>query len=151
MEITCPHHGNFKIIASHHLLGAGCPKCSSNKSGPERKIERLLESNNISFNYNKKFDDCRNITGALLKFDFYLPDLNLIIEYDGEQHFKPAPHWGGQKALEETKARDLLKDQYCRDNGIKMLRIPYTENIETKLIENGIISSLFNFPNQSLV
>ncbi len=75
-------------------------------------------------------------------FDFYIEDLNLIIEYDGFQHFHPVKYWGGEDGLKENKERDLIKNKYCQDNNIKILRIPYTESIETSLIKNGIISQL---------
>ena len=48
-----------------------------------------------------------------------------IIEYDGEQHFKPIDVWGGEEALSNTRERDLIKNKYCFDNNIPLIRIPY--------------------------
>jgi very-short-patch-repair endonuclease len=57
--------------------------------------------------------------------DFYLPDYNAVIEYDGIQHYQPIETFGGEKAFKSTKIRDEIKNTYCRENGIKMIRISY--------------------------
>jgi very-short-patch-repair endonuclease len=74
-----------------------------------------------------------------LKFDFYIESLNLCIEYDGIQHFEAIEHFGGEEALLKTKERDEIKNNYCFNNNINLLRIPYWEfhNIE-KLIQEKI-------------
>lgn len=79
-----------------------------------------------------------------LPFDFYLPKYNLCIEYDGEQHFSPTTIGGisieqGQLNFERLQINDQIKTQYCKDKGIQLLRIPYTE---FKRIENIIFSEL---------
>ena len=66
-------------------------------------------------------------------FDFYLPDYNLCIEYDGEQHFKPLKHFGGEKDLTERQENDKIKTNYCLENKISLLRIRYDEDIEQAL------------------
>ena len=68
------------------------------------------------------FDDCKNKNK--LRFDFYLPDLNTIIEYDGEHHFKENKYFG-EGNLEYITVNDEIKNQYCIDNKIKLIRIPY--------------------------
>jgi very-short-patch-repair endonuclease len=71
--------------------------------------------------------NCRN--KKPLPFDFYLPELNICIEYDGIQHYKT---WKGKQAdlyivnLQKTKQHDLIKTNFCKDNGIRLIRIPYT-------------------------
>jgi very-short-patch-repair endonuclease len=77
--------------------------------------------------YIKEFTypDCHNIRP--LPFDFYLPKYNGLIEYDGEQHFKEVPCWGGKKGLEDRQARDAIKTEFCRVNNIPLLRINYTQ------------------------
>ena len=67
-----------------------------------------------------------------MPFDFYLPDYNTCIEYDGELHYKAVDYFGGDDALMNTKCRDEIKTQYCKENNIKLIRIPYWEfdNIE---------------------
>ena len=78
----------------------------------------------IYFVKEKIFENCRNPkTNKPLRFDFYLPDYNCCIEYDGEQHFK---EWGlSNTTLEERQFLDNFKNKYCKDNNIKIIRIPY--------------------------
>ena len=90
----------------------------------ERKVKEILENKGILFEQEKRFGDCRNPkTNALLSFDFYLPDYNLCIEYDGIQHFEETT-WR-HESLEDGQYRDSIKNQYCKDNNIKLIRIPY--------------------------
>jgi len=129
ISIICKKHGEFKQIAYSHTNNSGCPKCNENKG--EKKIRNYLIENNIKFESQKKFEGCKNIN--LLKYDFYLIDFNLCIEYDGEQHFMLKEYWGGEKGFEEVKKRDKIKTQYCKDYNINLLRIKYNENIIEKL------------------
>ena len=70
-----------------------------------------------------------------MRLDFYIEDINLAIEYDGQQHYKPIEKFGGQEEFEKTIYRDKLKDKYCNDNNIQLIRIPYYDfnNIESIL------------------
>jgi len=129
-NITCHEHGDFSQSPTHHLSGRGCPKCSSSKG--EILIEQWLRNNNINNKMQKKFKDCRD--KRLLSFDFYLPKQNICIEYDGIQHYEPVAHFGGEKTHLNVKRRDAIKTKYCKDNNIKLIRIPYTEtNVEAIL------------------
>ncbi len=140
ISITCPIHGDFEQLAGEHYAGRGCPTCGKESKG-EREISKILESNNIIFSRQKTFDDCRHQqTNYKLRFDFYLPLMNILIEYDGRQHFEPIEYWGGKEGLESTIKRDLIKTKYCESVGITLLRISYLENIEESLIKNNIIS-----------
>ena len=130
VEIICDKHGSFWQTPNNHLRGAGCGKCK-NKSKGEYKIEKILIENNISFYQQQTFDNCRY--KGLLKFDFYLPALNFCIEYDGIQHFESFNYFGGEKKLKETKKRDGIKNNYCKNNNINLLRIKYNESILEKL------------------
>lgn len=111
------------------LYGGGCPNCS--KSSGEQKIESWLENNNINYIFQKRFDDCRDI--QTLPFDFYLPDYKCCIEYDGAQHYKPVDFYGGQEYFEYVQKHDSIKNKYCEDNGISLLRIPFDKNIVEEL------------------
>ncbi len=84
---------------------------------------RYFEDNNIQFSREKRFQDCRHIN--MLAFDFYLPDYNMCIEFDGEQHFRPVDYFGGIKSFKRQKRNDQIKNDYCRDNNIKLVRIPF--------------------------
>lgn len=115
----------------------GCPKCAFSKG--QTKISKYLDDHNISYIPEYTFHDCKNI--YLLPFDFYLPDNNTCIEYDGEHHFQPIirsksmTYDDALRNFEKIKKRDLIKDNYCKQNNIILLRISYTQfkNIETIL------------------
>ena len=80
-----------------------------------------------------RFDNCKY--KYRLPFDFYLTEYNICIEYDGKQYYEPVEYFGGEKAFKETKKRDATKNNYCQNNDIKLIRIPYWEfdNIENIL------------------
>ena len=67
---------------------------------------------------------------TMLPFDFYLPNQNICIEYDGEQHFKPIEKFGGQENLKNVQNRDKIKTEFCEKQGITLIRIPYTLNFK---------------------
>ena len=118
----------WETIPNNLLHNSGCPKCKSSKG--ENKIDNYLSNKNIRFDRQYKFENCK--IKRTLPFDFYLPDYNTCIEYDGELHYKSVDYFGGDIALKNTKFRDEIKTQYCKDNNIKLIRIPYWDfdNIE---------------------
>ena len=77
-----------------------------------------------------KFDDCRS--KDKLPFDFYVLSKNIAIEYDGRQHYEIIEWFGGFDSFIEGKIRDTIKTIYCKENNIKLIRIPYWDfdNIE---------------------
>lgn len=141
--IICPIHGEFNQKPFIHIQGSGCQKCSESKG--ERKVTLFLEKNNINFIKQKTFNDCRNTkTDRHLKFDFYLPNYNMCIEYDGEYHYEP---WRlyfdksiAKDKFEEMKLRDKIKNDYCKNKNISLLRIPH---FELKNIDKIISDYLF--------
>ena len=130
VTIVCPKHGPFEQKANDHMQGHGCPICKSSKG--ELKIKHFLDDSNITFIPQYTFEDCRGKV-AKLPFDFYLPEYNILIEFDGKQHFTG---WNNSieklKILQET---DAIKNKYCADNCIRLLRISYKE---ISLIEEKI-------------
>jgi very-short-patch-repair endonuclease len=118
--------------------GQMCSNCKDTESIGERKIRIYLESNNIIFEQEKWFADCRDIKP--LPFDFYLPDYNTIIEFDGEQHYKQG-HFTHSN-LSYVQTHDAIKNEYCKNNNIELIRTPYWElnNIETILNNKLLIS-----------
>ncbi len=90
-----------------------------------------MEKHNIDFVFQKTFPDCKD--KRLLPFDFYLPNYHIVIEYDGCQHFKPIPFFGGEQSYVDRLKHDKMKDDYCEENNIKLLRIPYFKNVENEL------------------
>ena len=127
--IICPEHGEFWQRPDIHLRGHKCQNCNSSKG--EEAIKQFLMLNKINYENEKIFVLFKNLdTNYPFKFDFYLPDFNLCIEFDGVQHFKPVFPFNDKeraiKTLDLVKKYDQIKNQYCLDNGIKLLRIPYT-------------------------
>ena len=130
VEIICPKHDRFFQKPSNHVnMGQGCPICQESKG--ERKILHILKDNNINYIKQKIFKSCKH--KKHLPFDFYLPDYNLCIEYDGKQHYESVEYWGGEKEFKNIQIRDKIKNKYCKDNNIKLVRIKYNENILDKL------------------
>lgn len=119
----------WMITPSDVLAGNGCPQC--HESSGERRIRQWLERHNIVYVFQKTFDDCKD--KRVLPFDFYLPHMNVIIEYDDKQHEIPIKHFGGEEKFNITVKHDLMKNKYCKDNNIQLLRIPYFKNIEEEL------------------
>ena len=122
---------------------SGCPRCSNKMSKSERFISDFLKNNSINFIQEYTFKDCRDENP--LPFDFYLPDYNCIIEYDGEQHYIPVIFSSSQKydpikRLEYTQLHDKIKNKYCLDHNISLYRISYKDNLSISL--ENIISKL---------
>jgi hypothetical protein len=136
--ITCPLHGDFLQSPLIHLNGSGCKKCK--ESLGERKISKFLEENDIQYENEKIFENCRNI--SYLRFDFYIPSKRTIIEFDGIQHFQPVEHFGGIKAYEQLKQNDKIKNEYCEENYINLIRIRYDQidRIE-EILKNNILKN----------
>lgn len=134
IDIICKEHGTFMQSPDSHLKGFGCTSCSEFSKG-ESIIKEIINKLNIEYQTQKTFDGCRDINK--LCFDFYLPKLNLCIEFDGRQHFEPIEFFGGIKSFNKLKRKDSIKNKYCEDNNIKLLRIPYCEidNIEKIISE----------------
>lgn len=121
--ITCPIHGDFNQNPFLHLQGNGCPNC--NESIGERTIVSFLKKYNINYSRQHKFSNCRN--SFELPFDFYIPSLRICIEFDGKQHFQPIDYFGGIDAYNRLTINDRIKDDYCEDNYITLIRIRYDQ------------------------
>ena len=131
VDIICNSHGNFKQQAGHHLRGHGCPGCST--SNGEKFIKKWLDNCGIKYITQSRFNDCLSLKGRKLKFDFFIPNLNLCIEFDGKQHFEPLEFFGGEKTFKILKENDSIKNIYCEKNNISLIRIKYNEDIEQVL------------------
>ena len=113
-------------------MNTNCPVCSKSKG--ERIIIEFL--NNNGFNYELEYTI--NISDKKLRFDFYLKELNTLIEYDGIQHFKPISIFGGEKSYIKQINHDKLKDKWCKYNNKKLIRIAYYQDIEDVLCKELI-------------
>lgn len=90
-----------------------------------------MKENNIEYLKEFRFDDCRNKN--TLPFDFFLPILNICIEFNGVQHYKDIEYFTRNSSLIDTKLRDSIKANYCEKNNIELLVIKYNDNIIEKL------------------
>ena len=121
--ITCPLHGDFPQRAQAHIQGAGCPTCRESKG--EKKIAKYLDKIDVSYYRQHRFGDCRNI--RQLPFDFYLPKYRTVIEFDGEQHYRPIDYFGGLDSYNRLKEHDGIKNDYCEENYIDLIRIRFDQ------------------------
>lgn len=126
----CPFCGNQRWFQTRYIKSGDTKSCGCiGRSAGEEKIARILSENNIKFEQEKIYEDLKFELPA--RFDFYLPQYNLLIEYDGEQHFKSCKF--GNITDEEAEQRfikiqqhDTIKNEYCYNNNIPLIRIPYT-------------------------
>lgn len=116
--------GNIVEISSKGLL-TGTSSCGCLKSKGELQIIQLLQMLKIQYITQYAPENCKN--QLQLKFDFYLPELNTIIEYNGAQHYEAINFLGGEKRFETQQKCDNIKKQWCIDNNVKLVEIPYTD------------------------
>lgn len=125
----------------------GCPYCFDTKkfvfSKGEKAIEQILNDLNIVYLPQYTFSNCRDKN--LLPFDFYLPELNKCIEYDGQHHYYPVTFNGisyehAQENHLNIVKHDKIKDKYCENNNIELLRIPYYDFKNIEVIVKGFLN-----------
>ena len=129
--VTCKEHGDFYALPSNLLKGQGCPKCYKHKG--EERVEEYLKNKNIKYIPQYEFkNESALIKNKVFRVDFYLPELNIIIEYNGGQHYFPVEMFGGEEKFKNQQNRDLALRAHCERHGVKLIEIPYTEfnNIE---------------------
>lgn len=137
----------YKKIASHFV--------PEKDSAGEKLVAKILVENGyinseclesrLCDNREKTFKDCTNRKKGrscrLLRFDFFIPQLNLAIEYDGEPHFNPSYRGhGNSDRLEDNKKHDLIKNEFCKKNNINLIRIHY--KVPFKEIEKKLLSAI---------
>jgi hypothetical protein len=139
----------------------GCIKC--NKSCGEKIISNILDIYNIRYKSEQIFDGCKNKRN--LKFDFYLPDHDICIEYQGLWHYQK--HWSDKtnKTLKLSQKRDGIKRRFCKKNNILLLEIPYwkqncienillvylIENIDPKKIMDDVLRDMWAITKKQLI
>lgn len=137
VEIECSVHGSFNQYAGNHLKGSGCPRCKNSKGA--NKISTILNEAGLVFEREREIDGCRG-DSANLRFDFWVPSANTLIEFDGEQHFKPvrfSPRVSletAAKMFQNVQRYDAIKNDFCKRNNIRLIRIAYN----TKDIKNAL-------------
>lgn len=123
-------------LLQRHIFSCGCLSSSIG----EKRIGDILQENNIIFEKQKMFSDCKD--KAKLRFDFYLPDYNCCIEYNGKQHYEAIDYFGGEESFLAQQNRDKIKEKYCQDNNIKLIVIPYKDF--SKLDINYLLNKIEN-------
>lgn len=124
------------------LQHRGCPHCKM--SNPEREIKLFLERNSIDYIYEKSFDDLKGKKNGFMSYDFYLPDKNILIEYQGKQHYRPVAFGGIEyekaiiRFIDQLK-NDEIKNNYAKEHGYNLLIIPYWFNDKLIQILSGKI------------
>lgn len=136
--IICPEHGEFWQVANYHINGNGCQKCGYRKSRNVHTSHGEISIINILTKWNIEFKTqvpiLSNVNNSGLTFiDFYLPQYNCFIEYNGEQHYNSRAY--GEDHLKKQQARDKEVRQYCKDNNINLIEIRYDEDIWETLTE----------------
>ena len=115
-----------------------CPYCNSPKG--ETIISKILDALNINYESQKVFDDLKDTT--YLSYDFYIPDQNILIEYQGIQHYEPVDHFGGDDKFAIQQRHDKLKSDYAKNHGYNLIAVPYTEDnfskVKKYLIKHGL-------------
>lgn len=135
LKIKCGICGREYGVSFHNYMryeGKKCPHCFHVRSSAEIRIAKFLDENFIKYEREKKFIDCKD--KRCLPFDFYLPDYNLIIEFDGQHHYYQTYT---KEHFEYTTKHDQIKNDFCKSKGINLLRIPYYDgnDIESIIIQ----------------
>lgn len=146
-KLLMRHHTcgtEYEVSPNHFLSGKRCPKCRLSKG--EKKIRGALELLNVEYVPEYTFKDCEDV--GRLRFDiatFKGDKIVALIEFDGAQHYRPVKRFGGEATFKVIQRRDAIKTQYCTDNGIPLIRIPYWDfdNIDAILTEK-LLPLLYN-------
>ena len=128
----------YKVTMANFRKGRRCSHCK--QSIGEKLVELVLVENNIVFETQKKFDNLK--LKSNLSYDFYLPEYKVLIEYQGEQHYKPIKYFGGNEAFQKQQVIDNKKREYAKDNGLTLIEIPYT-NRTYKKVKDIVFKNLF--------
>lgn len=119
----CEH--DYNVAPTNLLRKKGCPKCGIRQSKYMDKVEEILISIQEPYEKEKRIEECKNVRP--LPFDYYLPNKNILIEVDGEFHYVQGRFKSAEARLESVKRRDQIKTEYCKNNNIPLLRLPYFE------------------------
>lgn len=127
-KVMCSCGNDFEVDTTHFIAGKfQCNECRVKQSYISKKVEEWLIKNNIQYQKEKSYPDCKNINP--LPFDYHLKDYNALIEVDGMGHYRPVPFGGdkeeGIKQYKERIYNDEIKTKYCETNNIPLLRLPF--------------------------
>lgn len=148
VEVHCKVHNTFYEALPNQIIHRKTCCYANERKNNEAQIYQIIKNWGFSVQRQKTFVGCKD--KFYLPFDFYLSEENVCIEYDGEQHYMPISFGEKDKAIvqanfERTKRHDQMKDKFCKDNNILLIRIPYWYQDEleyfllTTFIENNIL------------
>lgn len=139
--VKCDCGKEYEIYASNLIQGSTTSCGCIQESHGEEKIRDLLIKNKIKFENQKSFEDFYySDTKGKPRYDFFLIEKNILIEYDGEQHFRQVYSFDTEERFELRQKHDKEKNMYARKNGYILIRIPYThfKNLDINdLLENS--------------
>jgi hypothetical protein len=137
--IGCSEHGFWQTLPIYHMRGVGCPLCSQPSKG-EQEVQDFLTCLELEFVTQYSPERCKNPkTGIQLRYDIFVPSLNLLVEFDGQQHFEPVRRSLSQttselvELFEDTQHRDCVKTEFAIQNNFRLLRISYKEDTKQSL------------------
>ena len=141
IKITHLVCGNSFYQTPNNHLRKSCPFCRTSKG--QLEIAEILKQHRINFEVEKSFDGLLGLGGGRLRFDFFLPEQGVLIEFDGEQHFHFMSELMDEKTWERLKQHDKMKTLYAKANGIKLIRLSYLDRpiTATKLAKALTLSS----------
>lgn len=142
-EFECPLCGHYfnalpANVKSNEIVCCGCASASTG----ELIVKHILDEQGITYKTQYTFADCK--WKNVLRFDFAIfsdnEDLLALLEYDGQQHYESIEYFGGEEAFEKTQIRDEIKNNYCKEHNIKLVRLKYdlTEDEIKEIIINTI-------------
>ena len=133
VKIKCSKHGIFEQLPLHHLQGAGCFRCKESKG--ENAIASLLTSFGIE--YLREYV----IGSNRFRYDFYLPDQNILIEFHGIQHYKAIEYWGGERGFIKQQQRDEEKIKIAKENNVPLIVLNY-QHLDSGYLEANLLTQL---------
>lgn len=145
-HVSCGHH--FTVRPAHFLDGRRCPKCRMSKG--ETLVGKVLEHFKLHYQPQQTFKDCTHVQRLPFDFGIYTPDGELIalIEFDGEQHYRPVKAFGGEEDYQRRVRNDRIKNDFAKAKGIPLLRIPYFEKRPKKNMTNFLVDVLMDYHAQ---
>lgn len=140
----CDQGHQWEARPTNIKQGQGCPQCAKGMLKGETYTREILEEYGVEFQTQKKFANLYNKSKSYpLSYDFFIPSMDILIECQGIQHYKPIEFMGGAKKFEDQQERDRLKREYAWENGYYLLEISYKDyrkdRIKSILEDAGVL------------
>ena len=126
---VCGH--SYKVRPNDFTSGYRCPFCS--QSHGESYISRILDKYHVTYVYSYKASDL--VDKRKLHYDFFIPDQDILIEYQGGQHYYPIDYFGGEKNFKKQQRHDQMKREYAKDHNYNLIEVPYTYKDEDSIAD----------------